>query len=177
MPIYLLRHGESVANVRRVMAGQKDDCALTDLGMQQARQAGEELVSTGITRIVSSPLKRALSTAEEIADVIGFDPDMIEIDDRIQEYDMGALTGTPVRVVSSLELTTADDSEDALAFRDRVLSFLRENKDSSETILMVSHGGVGRSIEAAKRGIDAHEFYGMPHSPNAHPIKLDLDWL
>jgi broad specificity phosphatase PhoE len=177
MPIYFLRHGESEANVRGVFAGQKDNAELSNLGIEQARKAGEELKPLGIQRIVASGLKRTNRTAHEVAIVIGFDETKIELDDRILEYDMGALTSTPLREVTSQELTSADGAEDAIAFKNRILSFLRQYKDSPEIILVVSHGGVGRAIEAAKQGVDPHELFSMPLYPNASPVLLDLAWL
>ena len=90
---------------------------------------------------------------------------------------MGELTSTPIRKVSSHELVSAEGAEDPVKFRNRILDFLREYKDSPETILVVSHAGVGRAIEAAKHGMDAGEFYDLPAYPNAHALLLELNWL
>jgi 2,3-bisphosphoglycerate-dependent phosphoglycerate mutase len=175
--LYFLRHGESVANVNGVFAGQKDDTLLSDVGIQQARQAGIELANLKISRIIASRLKRTQQTAIEVAGVVGFDPSKIENDDRILEYDMGAITGTPIRKVSSHELVAAKDAEDPKEVRDRILSFLREYKDSPEVILIVSHAGVGRAIEAARQGLDPADFYDLPAYQNGHAFQLELDWL
>ena len=42
MKIYLVRHGQSVGNVKNLWYGSTD-LPLTDLGREQARQAGEKL--------------------------------------------------------------------------------------------------------------------------------------
>lgn len=177
MSLYFLRHGESQANVKGLFAGQKDDTPLSDLGIEQAREAALELRQFDIKKIVASRLNRTHQTAIEVANIIGIDPSEIEYDDRILEYDMGALTSTPIGKVASQELTSAEGAEDPELFRGRILDFLREYMTSPETILVVSHAGVGRAIEAAKLGLDSADFYNLPAYPNAHALKLELDWL
>ena len=90
MKLYLVRHGESVCNVRRMLYG-RTDCALTDKGCQQAREVGEKLRSEVIERCVSSPLIRAAETAR----LVLWDRDIpIELDDGLMEQDMGCLLYT-----------------------------------------------------------------------------------
>lgn len=95
--IYFIRHGESEANVKKVFAGQKEDSLLTDEGREQAKITAKEIIKEGlkIDKIYSSPLKRASETAKIIAEELGFDASEIIIEERVIEYDMGSLTGTP----------------------------------------------------------------------------------
>src|SRR6185369_5325047 len=97
--IYFVRHGESEANLKGVFAGQRDDSLLTQKGREQARKTAENIKEKGLVfdRIISSPLKRTFETAKIIASIIGFDTNKIEIDSCITEYDMGNLTGTPIK--------------------------------------------------------------------------------
>lgn len=177
MALYFLRHGESIANTKKLFAGQKDDSPLTKLGIEQARTAAIELEKMGIQRIITSKLLRAQQTAFEVATIIDFDPTKIEFDDRILEYDMGALTGTLLHNVTPQELAATHGAEDPGEFRERVLNFLREYKSSPQNILIVSHAGFGRAIEAARQNLNPAEFYRIPPSPNARAHKLELDWL
>lgn len=177
MPLFYLRHGESEANIRNLFAGQKDDSPLSPLGIKQARQAAKEINDIDIDRIISSKLIRAQQTAILVAKYINFDLNNIENDDRIIEYDMGALTGTPIRKVSSQELVLAEGAENPLEFRNRILSFLKEHQNNPQNILVVSHAGVGRAIEAARQNIDPSDFYGLDAYPNTHSFELDLSWL
>ena len=177
MALYFLRHGESVANAKGVFAGQRENSSLTPHGLEQAREAAEELRPMMVDVIIASGLKRTLQTAEEVAKAIGLDPKSIKTDKRILEYDMGSITGTPIRKVTSSELVTADGAEDPHEFQARVVSFLREHKDSKENILVVSHAGVGRIIESTRLGLDPKGFYDVPSYPNAQPVKLDVSWL
>ena len=175
--IYFLRHGESKANVDGLFAGQKEDSPLSNIGIEQAEAAAQELRNMHFNRIIASRLNRTRQTAEVVAKVIGFDPSRIEYDDRIVEYDMGSLTGTPIRKVTSDELVSAEGAEEVVHFQARVVSFLKEHKDLPEDILLVSHAGVGRIIECTKQGLDPRTFYDLPPYPNAHAVELDLDWL
>lgn len=172
--ILFVRHGESEANLRGVFAGQRDNSLLTPRGKEQAQKSAEQikLKNLHIDRVISSPLIRTLETSRIICKELGFDESQIEIDNRINEYDMGSITGTPVKDISSEKLTTAENAEDPIAFQNRVENFLNEYKDKNEDILVVSHAGVGRIIESIKQNMDPHLFYDLPAYPNASIIEV-----
>ena len=67
--LYLVRHGEAVANVEPVIGGMRGDAGLTPRGRDQARLMEERLVNRRMhaDRLVSSTLPRALQTAEYVA--------------------------------------------------------------------------------------------------------------
>lgn len=84
---FIVRHGESVSNVDKIISGQHDEVPLTAVGHEQAREAGRQLsgLLSGPVRIVSSPLERARDTAKHIASALGvphghiiFEPDLVE---------------------------------------------------------------------------------------------------
>ena len=62
MILYLVRHGQSVGNVRRTFHGWTD-YPLTEEGRRQAREAAEKLRGVSFTRCCASDLKRAWDTA------------------------------------------------------------------------------------------------------------------
>lgn len=68
MRIYLIRHGESEANV-----GLSDviDCNLSELGLQQSAEATSALAKLGVDLILSSPYRRCLQTAEILRSATG----------------------------------------------------------------------------------------------------------
>jgi len=172
--IYFVRHGQSQANVDGVFAGQRNDSELTDKGKEQARLAGKEFQSRKIRidRIVSSPLQRALRTAEIIAQTIDFDTTDIKTDNRLSEYDMGALVGTPNRKVTSAELVKAEGAEDTTEFMNRVIEILKYYGKQPGNTLITTHAGVGRIIEAHRQGLDPNTFYDLEPYPNAHILEL-----
>lgn len=65
MTIYLIRHGETTANVEKKFAGVWN-VNLTDKGIAQAVLAGEKLKDIQFDEIYCSSLKRAMDTAEII---------------------------------------------------------------------------------------------------------------
>ena len=172
--LYFVRHGESQANADHVFAGVNRPASLTQAGREQARLAGRDLLKRGIEidQIVSSPLERARETAEIIAGVLGIDPAAIVPDRRLIEYDVGALAGTPTRGITPAQLVGAPGAEDPALFQARVLEALGAAARRDGNVLLVSHGGVGQVIEAARRGIDPARFYGLERSRNAQVAEL-----
>ena len=76
--LYLVRHGENLANLTREFSYRKVDYPLTERGVRQAEQTAAHFASLGarpggrpIDAIFSSPLKRALQTAEIIGAATG----------------------------------------------------------------------------------------------------------
>ena len=70
MPItrlYIVRHGETLANREYRFIGSRDD-PLSEHGQIQAAQVAEALATFPIAAIYSSPLQRAYSTAIPIAE-------------------------------------------------------------------------------------------------------------
>jgi broad specificity phosphatase PhoE len=177
MAIYFLRHGESEANVKAVFDGQGLDAKLTSLGEKQASEAAKELLSLDIKKVYSSPLKRARKTAEIVSDIIGYPVNKIEFDKRLMEHDWGSLSGHSWDINEDIKTKLTADAETNKKFQERILSFFNDHKNENHNILIVCHGGVGSMLEASRRGIDVSERYEVISYPNAHVIKLNLDWL
>jgi broad specificity phosphatase PhoE len=73
MRALFLRHGESAHNVHigeERLAEELGDL-LTERGRAQAEAAGEGLRDRGITRLLTSPMRRATETAEAVGDALG----------------------------------------------------------------------------------------------------------
>lgn len=64
--ILLVRHGDTEYNAKSIFRGTLD-VPLSAIGLEEARLTGQELSTTKLAGIVSSPLARALETAREIA--------------------------------------------------------------------------------------------------------------
>jgi len=65
--VYLVRHAD-VENPRRVLYGHLPGFPLSERGRAQAVEVGKRLRDRGITRILHSPLERAVETAAIIAE-------------------------------------------------------------------------------------------------------------
>jgi len=57
--IYLMRHGQSQANIERIFANSNEGFPLTKEGIRQAEMAARYLRLKNISRIYSSPILRA----------------------------------------------------------------------------------------------------------------------
>jgi probable phosphomutase (TIGR03848 family) len=85
MPIFLLiRHGENDYVKTGRLAGRIPGVHLNETGLQQAELLAEKLADAPIQAVYSSPLERALETAEPIAKALNQEvivrPDLIEMD-------------------------------------------------------------------------------------------------
>lgn len=86
--IYLVRHGESEANIQKRFSGITD-VELSLKGKNQAIIAGQNLKSEKISHIYTSPLKRAKDTAKIICDEINIDENKIITDINLIEVNFG----------------------------------------------------------------------------------------
>lgn len=172
--IYLVRHGESQANVDVVFAGRRHNSPLTKKGREQAHAEGERILREGIIidRIFTSSADRAVQTAEIIAAVIGVDQDRIKHDKRLSEYDLGELDGKSAKGVTAEQRVTAKGAENTESFQRRVMSCIEDMKKLPGNTLLVSHDGVGRIIKATKLGIESHRLYEVEKYPNAKVIQI-----
>lgn len=76
MTIYLVRHGETIFNARRIL--QFPDTPLSERGVEQAERVAMRLADAGIVHILSSDHLRALTTAQAIRKAI-----LESVDERI----------------------------------------------------------------------------------------------
>lgn len=65
--LYFVRHGQTDANLAKRYAGWSDD-RLNEAGRAQAAALGDRLAEEGIQRVFTSPVRRAIETAEILAD-------------------------------------------------------------------------------------------------------------
>jgi len=89
--IILARHGETEWNLAEVFRGRMD-IELNEAGMKQAELLAEYLSHLKIDAVYSSPLKRALKTAEMIASYHKLD---VEVAPGLIDFDYGEWQGMP----------------------------------------------------------------------------------
>lgn len=92
--VFLIRHAD-VENPRRLLYGHLDGFQLSALGRAQALAVGDRLRSADLKRIVSSPLARAVETAELISSRLAA-PALLEVDPELREAEFSRyLQGLP----------------------------------------------------------------------------------
>jgi broad specificity phosphatase PhoE/ribonuclease HI len=88
--LILLRHGQTKLSVERRYSGRGDH-QLTELGLEQATKAAQRLSKVDdIAAIISSPLQRAIQTAEKLARTTGLE---VTTHQGLIETDFGAWEG------------------------------------------------------------------------------------
>ena len=154
----LLRHGQTPMSAQKRYAG-RSDVPLTDLGVQQAAAAAKRLASAGLDVIVTSPLLRAVQTAEEVAAATGA---TVVTDDGFREADFGAWEGLTFAEVqerwpAEMAAWLADPEvappggESLAGVNERVTAALRRVLAARErqTVLVVSHVTPIKTLVAA----------------------------
>ncbi|HVL06061.1 MAG TPA: histidine phosphatase family protein [Acidimicrobiales bacterium] len=155
--LLLLRHGQSTWNAAGRWQGQADP-PLSPLGEEQARDAAERLTHGQFSRVVASDLRRALRTAEILAEALGLpvevEPDLREIDvgdwqgltrGEIDEREPGALADWSE---GRSESTPGGETRTHLTDRARaVLLRVAAEAGAGDRVLLVSHGALIRNLD------------------------------
>lgn len=145
--IYLVRHGETDWNLAKRIQGSTD-IPLNATGREQAASTGRLLARREWDLIVSSPLVRASETAEIIAAQTGLGAPLLV--EAIMERQYGDAEGLDYRTIEERYPNDApvrgrETREEVAA---RVLPAIMTLADAhpDESIIVVSHGGVIRTI-------------------------------
>jgi len=93
LKLILVRHGETHWNEAGLVQGGDSDIELNNTGLEQARKLAAFLKNEPITAILSSPLQRAITTAEVIASHHQLP---LEIDQGLRELKVGDLEGMSI---------------------------------------------------------------------------------
>ena len=148
--IIFLRHGQAENNTKKILAGRSPNVNLTQTGLEQAEQAGEMLKSLNISAIYTSPIDRALQTAQIVSKHCGLEA---VTDDRLIELDMGKFTMMPYNEIFEkhgnvfLKFYQGSDevSENGVETFSQVQKRVTEmvdsvlNKHKDENVVLVTH--------------------------------------
>lgn len=170
--IHIIRHGQSVANQQRIIAGQHES-PLSDLGVEQAHAAAASARHFEFDTIVSSPMSRARQTAEIIATHNGIALDEIIFMPELKERHLGELEGksydsTPFGSGNVEDAEGAKDIEPIDHLYKRAEVALEKIYElPGRHILVVCHNGVGRMLRTIASGGKPLEIYDQPRMENA----------
>jgi len=159
--LHIIRHAQSVANARGVVAGQSD-VDLTFRGYLQAISLGLRLRRQYDVAFASA-LGRAYRTMQiaERASLHKFSRVPVSIDSRLNERDLGDLEGAPNRRIDAYavgDLTYAPSGgESYLDLTRRLLSFLmdiRRDIQRRSRVVIATHVGPMRILVGIIEGLD-----------------------
>ena len=157
MKRYVLRHGQTSWNVDNIIQG-KQDIELNEVGIRQAYEAKEKVNMLNIDLIMCSPLKRTKKTAEIINQDKNLD---IIYKKELIERDLGEFEGKNCDIEEGdiynyYKNESKMKIEPVVDLCNRINELLTEIQNSykNNTILLVTHSGTARAIEAYFYGIE-----------------------
>ena len=168
--IVLVRHGETEWNVGEIFRG-RIDIGLNETGIKQAELLAEHLSKMKIDAIYSSPLKRALTTAEKIASYHKLD---VVITPGLMDLDFGEWQGLPrqevrdkykelyAEWVNHPELVKMPAGESLDDVRERAMGMIAKviaKYDGS--VVLVSHRVVNKVLICALLGLSNSHFWNI----------------
>lgn len=165
--VILIRHGQSTANVQRIISSDYDVFPLTEKGVLQTDSMASQLEGARIDGIVSSPVLRAKETSGIIAKRLGIN---FEVEERIRESGLGKynnfkLSDLPSKSHKELGMESWE------SHIERFLSFIGSRKGRH---ILVSHAYPIRAITSHYLGLGEHESYGI-EVRNATATVIDLE--
>lgn len=158
--LYLVRHGETVANKAQVLQGHSGG-ELNDTGKAQAREVAAEMAGEHIDVFVSSDLHRAIQTCEIIAGAHGVGSDGIVVTPLLRERDWGAFTGRFIPDIANE--AWPDDVESLDRMKERAGEFLAwlARRFPGKVVLAVGHGIINKAIQSVCYGKPMNEIEKM----------------
>jgi len=183
--IYIARHGQDEDNLNGILNGRRDK-PLTGEGIKQAEFVGYEIKKAEIKfdKIYSSPLERALKTAQIISSIVD-GPDPVIMDDLI-EREFGIMSGKHHSEIISICSPKILQSKDTTYFLEpdgaetfpqligrahKIIKNIKEENNDGN-ILLVTHGDIGKMIYAAFYNLDWQEILTKFYFGNADLLLL-----
>jgi broad specificity phosphatase PhoE len=151
--IYLLRHGQTEDNVRRIIQGHNDS-PLTQEGIDATKDRAEKLEGIIFDAIFCSDIERARKSLEIL--LKGLDINInVNYSTEIRELNFGQLTGKKIDDVREIVLHHKShtwkhypDGESGDSLSKRVITFVETvlDKYKGKTLLFMTHYGVIETI-------------------------------
>ncbi len=173
--LLLVRHGATPANTARpyTLQGLLPDPDLNDEGLRQAQATAGALARWPLARVITSPLRRALQTAQVIAHHLCLP---IEVVNTLVEVDVGLWSGLTWEEIERRWPDAHRDfhadperhgyvmGENLAQVRDRVLPVLPPllERCPESTVLLIGHGVVNRVLLAHWLGIPLRHARQLP---------------
>lgn len=167
MRIFIVRHGQTDWNLNNLLQG-KSEIELNITGKKQASNVQEKLSNIKFDACFSSPLKRAIQTAQIITNCD------INIDDRLIERDLGLLEGKHRKYYDpklywnyklNSNLNEVESIQNILSRAEQFIKALKKEY-SDKTVLIVSHGATIRALHYIIKGYDENTDFLTINVPN-----------
>jgi broad specificity phosphatase PhoE len=160
MRLYFVRHGESTANLLGVFSNSGLKHPLTGKGIEQARALTHSLSGLQVEQIYSSPILRAVQSAQILAERLQAP---VEISEALREWSVGIYEGTTDPLGWQLHRQVQEDwfvqhqfaskmpgGESFYEIQERFTPFIeklvQEWGSSKRSVILVAHGGLYRAM-------------------------------
>ncbi len=175
--IYLVRHGQTAWNKEEIFRGRAD-VPLDETGLMQADLVGEYFKGMKIHGIYSSPLSRALQTAQKIAQFHNLE---IQRLDGINDMSFGDWEGRPHKEIREKDskayrqwveephLVRLPGGEGLDDVRARAMAAMEDviRKNPGKTLVFVSHRVICKVLICAILGLDNSHFWQITQDTTA----------
>jgi broad specificity phosphatase PhoE len=173
MKLFIVRHGQSVANTQDLCASP--DSPLTDQGRAEAKLAAARLKGASIDGIIASPMLRAQQTAQIIHELVA--PGLtLETDAHFAEINVGDAVNRPVSEyvakLKSAELIPGAETPEVVL--ERVKQGLEILKTRDAILVLVTHDVVARMIIISLENLPASRLTEVPGLANGEVRELKL---
>jgi broad specificity phosphatase PhoE len=182
----IVRHAQSTFNAQQRYQGRSDVPALTDRGAAATVQAGRHVAAERVDALISSPLRRALQTAEIIAAILreggqdqfsqSVSDDLMEI--HLPEWEGLALEAARQQFPESHRIWSDQPHEFRMLAKSRSTFFpVRElfeqasrfwrdfvRHHAGQTVVLVTHGGTARALISTAVGLKPECFHCLQQS-------------
>lgn len=179
---YLVRHG-ACAGIGEKLWGRTAGICLNEDGKRQAQQLGERFKGVSLSAVYSSPLERALETAEAIARIARLE---VRQTPAVNEIDFGDWTGKSLAELSGDErwqrfnsqrsVALVPGGESFVAVQARVVAELNRlaAQHANERVAIVSHADVIKAAVGSVAGTPIDLLQRIEISPGSVTI-IDTD--
>lgn len=156
--LYLVRHGETFDNARKILQGQVQG-ELNETGIRQAEEVRDALAHVAVDGIVASDLWRSIQTARIVAAPHGLEVTTTPL---LRERDWGDFTGKFIPDLSNVKKwpPNVEPMPKLLERARQFLDFLRTTFPD-QTVIAVGHGIVNKAVQAVFLGKKMNEVVRM----------------
>lgn len=166
MRLIVARHGETEWNVQNKVLG-RTDIPLNEKGRRQANLLAENIKKYKVKNIYVSPLMRAHETGKIVASYC--DANLI-VKNVLIEQDFGIFEGVDrddinYQIAKRELVKKYLGGESFFDVAARVYPFIEEIKECDDDVMIITHGGICRIINAFFEPMDNEEFvlFTMPN--------------
>ena len=177
--VFLIRHGVTDWHQERRVLGHRD-VALNSEGITQSQRVAEALRGVAIGEVISSPMLRAVQTAEILAEQCGIE---IARDPRLADFRVGKWEGMAYddvarspeyqRFVADPMAERIPGGEDLGQIRDRAIAAVEQaiaDTPAGESVAIITHAGIVRVVLAHYLGSNLANYHRLRVSPGSISI-------